>query len=376
MIKRMHPNKGKIAELDANEDVTLEDVDAEVATDANIQGRLAKSQAKVYHLDLQHAKKVLSMQDTNEAEPVEVEEVIKVVTAAKLITEVVTTAATTIIVAQLPKASAPRRRRGVVIQELKNTAATSVIVHSEDKAFARQLEAELNANINWNDVVDQVNRKEKQDNTVMREEDVTEQEKGSKRKGDSLEQKAVKKQRIAKEEGQIWMFLLVEKIYHLTYFTLEQMVNNVRLKVEEESEMSLELLSEDGNPARANIKQALGAIIPTFAAIGLPLRAWWKTNFNKIARKWGELVFMDDSNNANKYSLCICVKTTFFHLIAKSLKVIIKGKVYVVRAKEVTGWVPDFGEETSDESEDYSDNNSVGKKNWVESEEGFKTMLL
>nr|GEY68284.1 zinc finger BED domain-containing protein RICESLEEPER 2 [Tanacetum cinerariifolium] len=103
---------------------------------------------------------------------------------------------------------------------------------------------------------------------------------------------------------------------------------------------------------------------------GIPLRAWSKTTFNKIARKWGELVFMDDSNGANKYSLRICVKTKFFHLIAESLKVIIKGKVYVVRAKEVTGWVPDFGEENSGESEDYSDNNSVGKKNWVESEEG------
>nr|GEZ63809.1 RNA-directed DNA polymerase, eukaryota, reverse transcriptase zinc-binding domain protein [Tanacetum cinerariifolium] len=45
-------------------------------------------------------------------------------------------------------------------------------------------------------------------------------------------------------------------------------------------------------------------------------------------------------------------------------------KVYVVRAKKVTGWVPEFGKENSDESEDYSDNNSVGKKNWVESEEG------
>nr|GFC01728.1 hypothetical protein CTI12_AA602910 [Tanacetum cinerariifolium] len=103
---------------------------------------------------------------------------------------------------------------------------------------------------------------------------------------------------------------------------------------------------------------------------GIPLRAWSKTTFNKIARKWGELIFMDDSNSANKYSLCICVKTTFFHLIAEYLKVIIKGKVYVVRAKEVTGWVPDFGEENSDESKDYSDNNSVGKKNWVESKEG------
>nr|GFA57264.1 hypothetical protein [Tanacetum cinerariifolium] len=46
-------------------------------------GRLAESQAKVYHLDLKHAKKVLSMQDTNEAEPAKVEEVIEVVTAAK-----------------------------------------------------------------------------------------------------------------------------------------------------------------------------------------------------------------------------------------------------------------------------------------------------
>nr|GEV73496.1 hypothetical protein [Tanacetum cinerariifolium] len=38
------------------------------------------------------------------------------------------------------------------------------------------------------------------------------------------------------------MFLLVEKKYPLTHFTLEQMLNNVRLEVEEESEMSLELL--------------------------------------------------------------------------------------------------------------------------------------
>nr|GEW05025.1 hypothetical protein [Tanacetum cinerariifolium] len=38
------------------------------------------------------------------------------------------------------------------------------------------------------------------------------------------------------------MILLVEKKYPLTRFTLEQMLNNVRLEVEEESEMSLELL--------------------------------------------------------------------------------------------------------------------------------------
>nr|GEV41745.1 putative ribonuclease H-like domain-containing protein [Tanacetum cinerariifolium] len=38
--------EGEIAELDANEDVTLVDVDAEVAMDANIQGRMTDSQDK------------------------------------------------------------------------------------------------------------------------------------------------------------------------------------------------------------------------------------------------------------------------------------------------------------------------------------------
>nr|GEY40491.1 hypothetical protein [Tanacetum cinerariifolium] len=139
--------------------------DAAEDEDDDHEERLEESQAKVYHLELEHAEKVLIMQDIDETEPAEVEE-----------------------------ASAPRRRRGVVIQDPEETAIASVIVHSEvkskdkgkgiliaepkplkrqahieqDEAFARQLEAELNANINWNDVVDQVKRKEKQDNTVMR----------------------------------------------------------------------------------------------------------------------------------------------------------------------------------------------------------------
>nr|GEU44459.1 zinc finger, CCHC-type, retrotransposon Gag domain protein [Tanacetum cinerariifolium] len=180
---------GGIAELDADEDFTLEEVDVKVTIDANVQGRLEESQAKVYHLDLEHAKKVVTMQDTDEAEPAEVEEVIELVTAAKLMTEVVTT----ITAALVPKASAPRRRRGVIIQDPKEATTASVIVQlevkSKDKgkgilvkepkplkrqaqieqykAFARELEAELNANINWNDVVDQVKRKERQDNTAM-----------------------------------------------------------------------------------------------------------------------------------------------------------------------------------------------------------------
>nr|GEX24249.1 hypothetical protein [Tanacetum cinerariifolium] len=181
-------------ENDDNEEVREEEAIQNFKIKDIEEGRLLESQAKVYHLDIEHAKKVLSIQDTDEAKPAKVEEVIEVVSAAKLITEVVTTTANTITAAQVPKASAPRKRRGVVIQYPKEIATASVIVHLEvkskdkgkgilieepkpikrqaqieqDEAFARQLEAELSVNINWNDVVDQVKRKEKQDNTVMR----------------------------------------------------------------------------------------------------------------------------------------------------------------------------------------------------------------
>nr|GEZ65317.1 hypothetical protein [Tanacetum cinerariifolium] len=55
-------------------------------------------------------------------EPAKVEEVLEVVTASKLMTEVVTTAVPITIVAQVPKASALRKRRGVVIQDPEVTA--------------------------------------------------------------------------------------------------------------------------------------------------------------------------------------------------------------------------------------------------------------
>nr|GEW40769.1 hypothetical protein [Tanacetum cinerariifolium] len=132
-LKRLK-NEGGIAKLDADKDVTLEEVSAEETKDADLQGRLEESQAKVYHLDIEHADKVLSMQETNEAEPAEVEDVIEVVIDAKLMTEVVTTAATPITVAPMPKASAPRRRRGVIIQDPKEAATASKIMQLEVKS--------------------------------------------------------------------------------------------------------------------------------------------------------------------------------------------------------------------------------------------------
>nr|GEZ71235.1 hypothetical protein [Tanacetum cinerariifolium] len=357
--------KRKLKASDANEDVTLDEVDAK--KDAEVHGRLLESEAQV-------------------------EEVLEVVTAAKLMIKVVTTATTTITTAPIPKASAPRRRRGLIIQYHKEVSTVSLSVQLEVKpkdkgkgilveepkplkrqaqieyneAYARELEAELNANINWNEVIEQVKRKEKQDNAVMRyqalkrkpvteaqarknmmhfnsimaflekgEKEIEEKEsKQSKRKSESSEQQSANKQRIDEEVGElkthlqivpndeddvytkatpldlkivqkrfassepknfsddfllnalktmlekpnveanIWknqigiyglakvkswkllescgvhiitftttqMILLVERRYPLTRFTLDQMLNNVRLEVKEKSEVSLELL--------------------------------------------------------------------------------------------------------------------------------------
>nr|GEX89655.1 hypothetical protein [Tanacetum cinerariifolium] len=67
-----------------------------------------KQRAQIYQIDLERADKVLSMQD-DEVEPAELQEVVEVVTTAKLITEVVTTASATITAAapQLSTAAAP-----------------------------------------------------------------------------------------------------------------------------------------------------------------------------------------------------------------------------------------------------------------------------
>nr|GEZ16297.1 hypothetical protein [Tanacetum cinerariifolium] len=133
-----------IANMDAYEDVTLADVseiakevvvDAEIKENADVQGRQAESQAQIYQIDLEHADKVLSMHD-DELEPVELKEVVEVVTTAKLMSKVVT--------------------------------AVSATITAADEAYARELEAELNKNINWDEVIEQVQRKEKEYNAMMR----------------------------------------------------------------------------------------------------------------------------------------------------------------------------------------------------------------
>nr|GEZ27463.1 putative ribonuclease H-like domain-containing protein [Tanacetum cinerariifolium] len=88
--------------------------------------------------------------DVDDEEPAEVEEVLEVVTSAKLITEVVTTAGA---ILQL------KQQRSVFQGEERI---------KQDEAFTRQLEAELNADINWNAVMEQVKRSKRLNDIVMK----------------------------------------------------------------------------------------------------------------------------------------------------------------------------------------------------------------
>nr|GEW78411.1 uncharacterized mitochondrial protein AtMg00810-like [Tanacetum cinerariifolium] len=250
--RRIHPNKEGIIELDADKDVTLEEVDAEVTMDANVQGRLEESQAKVYHLDLEYAKKVLTKQDTDEIEPAKVKEVIKVievVTAAKLMTEVVTSAATTITTALVPKASAPKRKRGVIIQEPEEAVTASVIVQLKIKEDLEMLWKLVQERFQSSDPKNFLDDFLLNTLKIMFEKHNVKASIWTDQKGRYGLAK-VKSWKIFESCGvhiltltTTQMILLVEKKYPLTRFTLKQMLNNVRLEVEEESEMSLELLS-------------------------------------------------------------------------------------------------------------------------------------
>nr|GEV82386.1 putative ribonuclease H-like domain-containing protein [Tanacetum cinerariifolium] len=343
-----------IDELDRDEGVALmgekeEEKKAEkvkvIAGDAQVEGRQAEIQAEIYQIDMDHPSKVLSM---HEDEP-KVQEVMEVVTTAKLITEVVTaasaptSAASIIILAAKPKildatitaapvkvaAASTRRRKRVVIRDPKeeSSAKTPTEIKSKDKgkgimveepkpmkkkkhdemdeAYTRKLHEELNQDIEWDFAIDHVKQKAKEDPyvqryQVMKKRPQTEaqarrnmimylknttgfrldyfkgmsyddirpifeakfnyniefllksKEKIEEEENRALEsinetptQKAAKRRRWTRsslEESKKCPWSSKERRYPLLRFTLDQMLNAVRLQMEEQSEMSLELI--------------------------------------------------------------------------------------------------------------------------------------
>nr|GEV84139.1 hypothetical protein [Tanacetum cinerariifolium] len=174
-------NQGRmIAELDMDTYIALKDDegakkkvdDAQVAGDEQVKGR----QAKIYQIDMDHASKVLSMQ---EDEP-EVQEAVEAVTTAKLITEVVTAASTRrrkrVVISRDPEEESSAKTptetkskdkgKGIMVEEPKPMKKKQQV--EMDEAYARKLHEELNKDIDWDVAIDHVKQKAKEDPYVQR----------------------------------------------------------------------------------------------------------------------------------------------------------------------------------------------------------------
>ncbi|GJV94416.1 RNA-directed DNA polymerase, eukaryota [Tanacetum coccineum] len=75
---------------------------------------------------------------------------------------------------------------------------------------------------------------------------------------------------------------------------------------------------------------------------GVPLHAWSRSTFYKIGSKWGEVMELETSNDDLFARKRLCIKTKQKGIILESFKIIVKGKIFVVRAKELFVWSPMF----------------------------------
>nr|GEU54202.1 DIE2/ALG10 family [Tanacetum cinerariifolium] len=92
---------------------------------------------------------------------------------------------------------------------------------------------------------------------------------------------------------------------------------------------------------------------------GITLKLWSESTFNRIAAKWGKMLYLEKLDEWCLYSKRLCILTTGKSNILETFKIIRKGKRFLVRAKETKGWIPDFDEQDEDNSE-LKDEQSIG----------------
>nr|GEY32660.1 hypothetical protein [Tanacetum cinerariifolium] len=208
-------NQGRmIDDMDKDEGIELvvdQVKDADIAkTKGRHAAKQAEKQAEIYHLDLDHPPKVLSMQEDD----LKVQEVVEIVTTAKLITYVVTAASQVSDVSATISAAKPsipaaaltivvaytRRRKGVIIKDpeeelssktpaetpkLKDKGKGKLIETPKpmkkkdqielDAEYARKLHEEINKDheeinkdIDWDAAIDHVKQKSKNPRYIKR----------------------------------------------------------------------------------------------------------------------------------------------------------------------------------------------------------------
>nr|GEY36095.1 hypothetical protein [Tanacetum cinerariifolium] len=173
-------NQGRmINDMDKDEEIELVK-DADIAeSEERHAAQQAKSQAEIYHIDLDHSSKVLSIQEDDS----EVQEVVEVVTTAKLITDVVAAAASQLLLltqegekgviirdpeeelssktpAETPKVK--DKGKGILVETPKPMKKKDQI--ELDAEYARKLHEEINRDefnkdIDWDAAMDHINQK-------------------------------------------------------------------------------------------------------------------------------------------------------------------------------------------------------------------------
>nr|GEY84670.1 RNA-directed DNA polymerase, eukaryota [Tanacetum cinerariifolium] len=75
---------------------------------------------------------------------------------------------------------------------------------------------------------------------------------------------------------------------------------------------------------------------------GVPMHAWSRNTLYKIGSKWGEVLELEECRDDFFARKRICIKTKQEDNILEKFKIIVKGKIFVVRAKELFVWSPTF----------------------------------
>ncbi|GJV36973.1 nucleotide-binding alpha-beta plait domain-containing protein [Tanacetum coccineum] len=105
----------------------------------------------------------------------------------------------------------------------------------------------------------------------------------------------------------------------------------------------------------SELKQASMDFIPEGRIVwvdveGVPFKFWSGNTFKRIAAKWGDLLDVDQEASSF-HSKRLCLSTKYHMNIFESFKMIFRGKVFWIRAKEVPGWVPELLEDSDDEDQ-------------------------
>ncbi|GKB28400.1 reverse transcriptase domain, reverse transcriptase zinc-binding domain protein [Tanacetum coccineum] len=102
---------------------------------------------------------------------------------------------------------------------------------------------------------------------------------------------------------------------------------------------------------------------------GVLIRAWNNDTFKSICKKWGEVLFINDTDSSNRYSIRLCIKSSHASLIFASTLVTLRGVTYAFRVRELCCWTPTFAPENEEEGSEDKSSKAVSDNDAKDEEE-------